>query len=91
MIKKVWATEEFPEDWKTSLICPIHKKGDEQDRNNFREINLLNVTYKVFSNCILTRIKEKVEQTIGEYQGGFKPGKSTTDQIFIIRQLYQKT
>jgi len=27
---------------------------------------------------------------IGEYQG-FRPGKSMTDQIFIIRQLYQKT
>jgi sorting nexin-29 len=45
----------------------------------------------VFSNCILTKIKEKAEQTIGEYQGGFRPGKSTTDQIFIIRLLYQKT
>jgi len=41
--------------------------------------------------CILTRIKEKAEQTIGEYQGGFRPGKSMTDQIFIIRKLYQKT
>jgi hypothetical protein len=91
VIKQIWVTEEFPEDWKTSLICPIHKKGNKQDRNNYRGIALLNVAYKVFSNCILTRIKEKTEQTIGEYQGGFRPGKSTTDQIFIIRQLYQKT
>jgi sorting nexin-29 len=91
VIKKVWVTEEFPEDWKTSLICPIHKKGDKQDHNNYREIALLNVAYKMFSNCILTRLKEKAEQTIGEYQGGFRPGKLTTDQIFIIRQSYQKT
>lgn len=75
---------------KTSLICPIHKKGNKQDRNNNRGIALLNVVYKEFSNCFLTRIQEKAEQTIGEYQGGFRPGKSTTDQIFIIRQLYQK-
>lgn len=72
------------------LIYPVHKKGDKQDRNNYREITLLNVACKVFSNCILTRIKEKAEQTTGEYQGGFRPGKSTTDQIFVIRQLYQK-
>jgi hypothetical protein len=65
VIRKIWVTEEFPEDWKTSLICPIHKKGNKQDRNNYRGIALLNVAYKVFSNCILTRIKEKVEQTIG--------------------------
>jgi len=79
VIKKVWITEEFPENWKTSLICPIHNKGDKRNRNNYRSSALLNVEYYVLSNCILTRIKEKVEQIIGEYQGGFRMDKSTTD------------
>jgi len=40
----MWKTEKFPEDWKTSLICPINKKGDKQDRNNnYRGMALLNV------------------------------------------------
>jgi len=26
VIKKEWTTEELQEDWKTSLICPIHNK-----------------------------------------------------------------
>lgn len=56
VIKKVWITEEFPEDWKMSVICSIHKKWDKRDGNNCREIVLLNVINKVFSNCILTRI-----------------------------------
>jgi len=28
---------------------------------------------------------------IGDYQGSFRPGRLTTDLIFIVRQLIQKT
>jgi len=81
----------MPKERRTAVICPIHKKGSKLDCNNYRGIPLLNVAYKIFSNCLLTRIKTKAEQIIGNYQGGFRPGTSTTDQIFILRQIYQKT
>jgi hypothetical protein len=48
------------------------------------------VTYKILSNCILSRIKERAEEIIGNYQGGFRMGRSTIDQIFILRQVFQK-
>jgi len=91
VISKVWTTEKLPDDWKVAVVCPIHKKGDKQDCNNYRGKSLLNVVYKIFSNCILDRIKEKDDQIIGHYQGRFRTNRSTTDQIFIIRQLYQKS
>ena len=28
LIKRVWNDEELPEEWKTSILCPIYKKGD---------------------------------------------------------------
>jgi hypothetical protein len=34
--------------------------------------------------------KHAVEHKIGEYQTGFKPNRSTIDNIFIIRQNYEK-
>jgi len=61
------------------MICPIYEKGDRKDCNNYRGIAFLNVAYKIFTNCILSRIKETAENTIGDYQGGLRPGKSTTD------------
>jgi len=91
VISKIRTTNKLPDDWKLAVICRIHKKGYKQDCNNYRGISLLNVTYKIFSNCNLVRIKEKSVQVIGDYQGDYRVGRLTIDQIFIIRPLYQKT
>jgi len=36
LIVSIWDKEELPEEWKESIIVPIHKKGDKTDCNNYR-------------------------------------------------------
>ena len=36
LIISIWNKEELPEEWKESIIVPIHKKGDKTDSNNYR-------------------------------------------------------
>jgi len=90
LIKEVWETEILLIDWGVAYICPIHKKGDKQVCSNYRGIAFLDTTYKVLSYRILDRIKHLAEQVVGDYQCGFRQNRSKTDQIFIIRQLFQK-
>jgi hypothetical protein len=33
--------EELPDQWKESVVVPVHKKGDKTDYNNYRGISLL--------------------------------------------------
>jgi len=70
-----------------AVVCPIYKKGDKQDFNNYRGISMFNVAYKVFSNCVIDRIKEKAHQILGDYQGGFKAYRTIIDHMFIVRKL----
>lgn len=47
---------------------------------------------RIFSNTYLKktirkRLKRYEEETVGEYQGGFRSGRSTTDQIFTLQTL----
>lgn len=91
LLLKIWIKEEMPEEWNVSIICPIHKKGDRKDCNNYRGISLLNIAYKIFASIMCERLKPHVIRIIGPYQCGFMPGKSTTDQIFTLRQILEKT
>jgi len=60
--------EEFPEEWKESVIIPIYKKGDKTDYNNYRGIPLLPTTCKILSNILLLWLTPQAEKTIEYHQ-----------------------
>jgi hypothetical protein len=35
LINSVWNKEKLPDQWKESVILPVHKKGDKTDCNNY--------------------------------------------------------
>ena len=80
----------MPEEWKGSIIVPIHKKGDKTDCNNYRGLSILPTTYRILSNILLSRLIPYAEEDIGDHQCGFRRKRSTTDHILCIRQIRQK-
>jgi hypothetical protein len=78
-INCIWNTEEFPYQWKESIIIPIYKKGDKTDSSNFRGISLLSTSYKMLSNVLLSRLSPYIDEIVGDYQCGL----DITDQLLI--------
>jgi hypothetical protein len=72
-------------------VHPIHKKGDRKKQcNNYRGISLCNITYKIFEILLYNQLSEIIKPEIGNYQMGFRPNRSTVDNILIVRQIYEK-
>ena len=87
---KIWTEEIFPDDWGRAIITPIFKKKDKLDCGNYRGISLLSHAGKVLALILQRRILKKTEDILSEAQAGFRPGRSTVDQLFTLRQITEK-
>ena len=86
------STGTVPQEFKDAKITTLYKqKGDRGDCNNYRGISLLSVTGKVIAKLVLNRLHKLAEELYPESQCGFRPGRSTTDMIFCVRQLMEKS
>ena len=85
-------TGNYPTQWATSLISPIHKKGSTSDPNNHRGISLLPCLSKLFSAILQTRITNWAlkEKLFSKGQLGFLPGNRTSDSLIILNNLIDK-
>jgi hypothetical protein len=51
---------------------------------------LLNTVYKIYAILLNKRLSEIIENKLGDYQMGFRPNRSTIDNIFIVQQIFEK-
>jgi len=56
-VRHIWLEERIPEEWKETIIVPMHKRGDRDRCENYRGIALGNAAYKILLNVILGKIK----------------------------------
>ena len=84
-----WSSHSFPSIWKTSSIILIHKMGKLFDSPaSFRPISLTFCVSKLFERIILSRLLFFLESNsiLSPRQAGFRPGRSTLDQILYLSQ-----
>ena len=90
LFQLVWRDGQVPADWRNAEIVPVPKKGDLSMCDNWRGIALLDVIGKVAGRLLQCRLQQVSEDVLPESQGGFRRGRSCTDQIFCVRQIVEK-
>ncbi|KAK6760859.1 hypothetical protein RB195_022070 [Necator americanus] len=89
VIRSMWIDERIPDSWRHAIIIPLHKKLSVTDPRNYRGIYLLHVMYKVLERIILDRLMKIREETTLDDKAGFRLGRSTIDQVFIVRKVIE--
>jgi len=70
--------------------CTCLWKGDETECTNHRGICLLPTACKILSIICILGLALYVGKIIGYHQCGFLRNRSTTEQMFCIRQILEK-
>lgn len=87
----IWSTGLWPDDWRTSVFIPLHKKGDTNNCDNYRLLALISHTSKIFLYILRSRLEHYLLWQISPEQAGFTRGRGTREQILNIRQIIEKS
>ena len=89
IVVRIWRGGEVPQQWKDAIIMVLHKKKDRTECGNYRGISLVAHAGKILLKIIARRLSEYCERVgiLPEEQSGFRPNRSTTDMMFVIRRL----
>lgn len=90
IIRHSYAKGTVVSDWGESIIVPVFKKGDRRSCTNYRGVSLISHVVKVYSRVLANRLQAVSEEALVESQAGFRPMRSTMDQTFVLRQLFEK-
>ena len=87
----IWRGGEVSQQWKDAIIMVLHKKKDRTECGNYRGISLVAQADKILLKIIARRLSEYCGRVgiLPEEQSGFRPNRSTTDMMFVIRRLQE--
>ena len=83
--QQIWKTQQWPQDWKRSVIIPIPKKGSAKECSNSHTIALIWML-----KILQVRLQQYMNHELSDVQAGFRKGRGTRDQIANILWIIEK-
>ena len=62
--QQIWKTQQWPQDWKSSVFIPIPKKGNAKECSNYHTIALISHTSKEMFKILQTRFQQYKNQKL---------------------------
>lgn len=79
-------TGKLPEECNDILISLIPKVPCPEMVKQLRPIGLCNVTYKIITKVMTTRLKKVMQKLVGPYQSSFIAGRQISDNILVYQE-----
>ena len=88
--QQIWNTQQWPQDWKKSVVIPFPKKGNAKECSNYHTIALISHTSKVMLKILQARLQQNMNWELPDVQAGFRKGRGTRDQIANICRIIEE-
>ena len=88
---KIRDSEIVPSEWKKSLISITAKKGNLTICDNSRGVSFLPTASKLLGRILIDRLVTAVDEKLRLEQAGFRKGRGTIEQIYILRNIIEQS
>ena len=88
--QQIWKTQQWPQDYKTSVFILIPKKGNAKECSNSCTITLISYASKVMLKLLQARLQQHVNRELPDIQADFRKGRRTRNQIANIHWIIEK-
>ena len=88
--QQIWKTQQWPQDWKTSVFILIPKKGNIKECSNYCMIALISHTNKAMLNILQARLQQYMNRELLDIEASFRKGRGTRNQIANIHWIFKK-
>ena len=85
LCQQICKTQQWPQDWKRSILIPNPMKGSTKEHANHWTVALISHSSKV-----MFRLQHYGNHELPDAQGGFRKGRRTRHQIAKICWLIEK-
>ena len=89
--QQIWKTQQWPQDWDSSVFIPIPKKGNAKECSNYCTIAFISHASKVMLKILQARRQQYGNCELPDVQAGFRKGRGTRNQIANIHWIMKKT
>ena len=82
----------IPPEAQMSRVTLLHKSGRRDLIQNYRTLSVSCNIFKLFTRILYMRLMRVVESSkvLGETQNGFRPGRRATDNLFILKTIFER-
>ena len=70
--QQVRKTQQWPQDWKSSIFFQIPKKGNAKEWSNYHTIALISHASKVMLKILQARLQQYLNHELPDVQAGFR-------------------
>ena len=82
--QQIWKTQQWPQEWKRSVLIPIPKKGNVKECLNYRTITLISYSSKAMLKILQAMLQQYMNHQLPYIKARFRKGRGTRERGYIM-------
>ena len=79
----------IPDTFKRADVTPIFKKGNDNEKENYRPVSMLSTFSKVFEKLLFEQINDRMQSKFSKHLTGFRKNHSTQNALVVMIEKWK--